>query len=193
MVNPPASPWSGPRASRRHRNRPYSHVRLEMDLAPDPKDPSGVPALEQLAGLLREGKVVEKGTLFELAGATLHALAARRFRRVDHWEVSPGGWLPPPATPKDPEAGEPVGDLLKALESGSLPPGITFRSFSARLSDLSGARVDVKLRRVHRERGHALSFDLWGTWTPADVKSLEGAVSARLPVVRSEMTKFQYA
>jgi hypothetical protein len=184
---------SGPRSSRRHRNRSYSHVHLEVDLAPELKDPAGVPALEQLAGLLREGKIVEQGTMIEMAGAALHALAARRFRRVDHWEVAPGGWLPPPESSKDPEDSEPVGELLKTLESGRLPTKSAIASFSARLSNLSGARVDMILRHVHREGRHALSLDLWGAWSPADVKALEGAISTRLPVVRSEMTKFQYA
>ena len=186
-------PISGPRSSRRGRNRPFSHVHLEMDLAPEPKDPTGVPALERLAGFLRERKVVEKGTLVLMAAATLHALAARRFRRVDHWEVAPGGWLPPPRPGKDPDAAEPVGELLEALESEAWASVGSARSFSARLSDLSGGRVDVIVRRVHRERRHALSIDLWGSWTKATVKDLEGSLSDRLPVIRSTMTKYQYA
>jgi hypothetical protein len=184
---------SGPRSNRRRRSRSYSHVHLELDLAPVPPDPAGVPPLEQLAGFLSEKKIVEKGTLIMLAAATLHALAARQFRRVDHWEVSPGGWLPPPPPGKDPEAAEPVGDLLTTLESGAWSSVGSARSFSARLSGLSGARVDVTVRRVHREHRHAVSIDLWGLWTKAEVQELEGSISTRLPVVRSEMTKYQYA
>src|SRR5580693_1847460 len=87
----PKSPISGPRSSRRSRNRSFSHVHVEVDLAPKPYDPTGVPVLEKLVGLLTERKIVEKGNLILLAAATLHALSARRFRRVDTWEISPGG------------------------------------------------------------------------------------------------------
>ncbi|HEY1198133.1 MAG TPA: hypothetical protein VGG32_05355 [Thermoplasmata archaeon] len=192
LLSTPTQSVSGPRSNRRRRDRSYSHVHLELDLAPEPLNPNGVPLLEQLAGFLREKKIVERGTLILMAAATLHALAARRFRRVDHWEVSPGGWLPPPRPGKDPNASEPVGDLLATLESGAWASVGSARSFSARLSDLSGARVDVTVRRVHRERRHALMIDLWGFWTKAAVQDLEGSISKRLPVVRSRMTKFQY-
>ena len=66
------------------------------------------------------------------------------------------------------------------------------RSFSASLSGPSGNRADVVVRRVHRERRHALSIDLWGLWDRSSVKDLERAVSERLPVTRTAMTKFQY-
>ena len=64
---------------------------------------------------------------------------------------------------------------------------------SCALSDLSGGRVDVTVRRVHREHRHALSLDLWGTWTKATVQELEESISSPLPVVRTTMTKFMYA
>jgi hypothetical protein len=192
LLSTPKPVLSGPRSSRRDRNRSYSHVHYELDLAPLPPDPAGVPALEQLAGVLRERKIVERGTLILMAAATLHALAARRFRRVDHWEISPGGWLPPPRPGTDPDAAEPVGDLLATLESDRGGSIASARSFSARLSDLSGARIDVTVRRVHRERRHALSLDLWGSWTKAAVQDLIGSISERLPVAHSKMTKFQY-
>ncbi|HEY6238571.1 MAG TPA: hypothetical protein VIZ68_05240 [Thermoplasmata archaeon] len=184
---------AGPRSSRRHRNRPYSHVHLEVDLAPSLPDPPGEALRERWARFLAEGKVVERGTLILMAAATLHALASRRFRRVDHWEVSPGGWLPPPRPGEGPGAEGPVGHLLDALESGAWSSAGGARSFSARLSDLSGGRVDVIVRRVHRGRRHALSLDLWGSWTKETVDDLVGSISKRLPVVRSTMTKFQYA
>jgi hypothetical protein len=192
LLSTPKQTISGPRSNRRSRNRPYSHVHLEVDLAPKPPNPAGVPPLEQVAGFLNEKKIVERGTLIMMAAATLHALSARRFRRVDHWEISPGGWLPPPKPGTDPDASEPVGDLLAALESGAWSSGGSSRSFSARLSDLSGARVDVTVRRVHRERRHALTIDLWGSWTKESIQDLVGSISTRLPVIRSRMTKFQY-
>ncbi|MCI4325972.1 MAG: hypothetical protein L3K00_08910 [Thermoplasmata archaeon] len=155
------------------------------------QDPTGVPVLERLAESLNANKIVEKGSLIVLAAGTLHALSARRFRRVDHWEISPGGWLPPPSPGKEPDGEEPVGHLVKALESDAAASVGSARSFSARLSDLAGARVDVIVRRVHRGN-HALSLDLWGSWTQAAVDDLTGSLSARLPVTRTTMTKFQY-
>jgi hypothetical protein len=155
-------------------------------------EPEDVPVLTQLVHALRERKITERGTLLILAASTLHALAALRFRRVDHWEVSPGGWLPPPKAGKGGEDSGPVGDLLTALEDGSWDSVAKARSFAARVSDLSGAHVDVIVRRIHRERRHALSLDLWGSWTPAAVKDVEGALARRLDVARSTMTKYQY-
>ncbi|MCI4327538.1 MAG: hypothetical protein L3K16_07910 [Thermoplasmata archaeon] len=185
-------PGIGPRSARRSRARSYRHVHLEVDLAPQPRDPKGVPALVRLSGLLKERRIVEQGTLIVLAAATLHALSARRFRRVDHWEVSPGGWLPPPRPSESPDGSEPVGDLIEALEGGGWEPVAIARSFSVRVSDLSGGRVDVTIRRIHRERRHALSLDLWGSWTKATVKDLQGSLAERLPVDQVTMTKFQY-
>lgn len=193
LLSTPRSSLSGPREFRRYRDRPLSHVHLEVDLAPKPKDPSGVPPLERLAGFLKERKIVEPGTMIMLAGAALHAVASRGFRRVDHWEVSPGGWLPPPQAGKDSKAGEPVGALLDALQSDAGSSIAAARSFSARLSAPSGDRVDVAVRRVHRERRHSLSVDLWGSWTKASVEDLEDAITERLPVMSSTITRFQYS
>jgi hypothetical protein len=183
----------GPRSARRSRNRSYSHVHLEVDLAPEAKDPAGVAPLERLAEWLNAKQIVEQGTLIVLAAATLHALSSRRFRRVDRWEVSPGGWLPPRSPGKDSDAAEPVGELLKALENDAGASVGSARSFSARLSDLAGGQVDVTVRREHGGLAHAMTLDLRGNWTKAAVKDLTGALSERLPVLRTTMTKFQYA
>ncbi|HLK16333.1 MAG TPA: hypothetical protein VKT78_16120 [Fimbriimonadaceae bacterium] len=164
-----------------------------MDLPPVIPELGGDPLLDRLAGFLKERKIVESGTLIVLAAATLHAVAARNFRRVDHWEVLPGGWLPPPVPGKGTEAGEPVGNLIEALEGGGWKSVGKARSFSAKLSDQSGCRVDFTVRRVHRERRHALTLELWGNWTPESVKDIEGSVKTRLPIAQSTMTKFQYA
>jgi len=86
-----------------------------------------------------------------------------------------------------------VGHLLEALEGATESSVGSARSFSATLSDLSGGTVEVVVRRVHRGGGHALTLDLRGDWTPAAVKDLTGSLSERLPVLRSTMTKFQYA
>jgi hypothetical protein len=193
LLATPSSKLTGPRENRRSRSRPYSHVHLELDLAPTPKDPSGEPLLEQLSGLLNERKVVEKGTLILLGAAALHALTARQFRRIEHWEVSPGGSLVLPEGKPSVEEGEPVGVLIKALESGAWESIAKARSFSAQLSGPSGAKVEFTIRRVHRESRHALTVDLRGTWTKATVQDVIASLSSRLPVTRSTMTKFMYA
>lgn len=192
--NPLLGPTAtGPRSARRARGRPLHHVHLEVDLAPTPPDPHGVGVLERLEEALKERQIVEPGTLLLLTGATLHALSAQGFRRVDHWEVVPGGWLPPPPVRARPGLAETVGHLLDGLQEDPASPIRKARSFRARISNLTGDRVDLTLRWVHRERRHALSLDLWGRWTPGEIDDLEGALAERLPIRRSTTTRFQYA
>lgn len=186
-------PISGPRSNWRSRTRPYRHAHLEIDLTAEPDRTEGTPLLKRLEALLSEKDMVEAADLLRLAAGTLHALAARRFRWIDHWEVQPGGWLPLPERTTHRDPGEPVGELLNALESGAWAPAAKARSFSVRLSDRSGNRADVVVRRVHRQRRHALSVDLWGSWTKATIEGVTESLSARLPVSRSTLTKFQYA
>lgn len=163
-----------------------------MDLPARVSNLSRDPTLDRLAGWLRERKIVEKGTLVVLAAAALHAAAARKFRRIDHWEVSPGGWLPLPGSGVASHEDQPVGSLLDALERGAWESVGTARRFSARLSDSSGHRMDLVIRRIHRERRHSLSLDLWGDVTPEGAKGTEDAFKSRLPIVRSTMTHVQY-
>lgn len=184
---------TGPRSNRRARNRSYSHVHLELDLAPKPKTPAKDALLERLVGWLTAREIVEQGTLIVLAATALHALAASGFRRVEQWDVAPGGWLSTPSVSKDPDSDEPVGHLLDALEADGGKSVGSADTFSARLSDHRGNHVALVVRRVHSGRGHALSLDLHGDWTRAAVKGLTGSIAERLPVVRTTMTKFQYA
>jgi len=58
---------------------------------------------------------------------------------------------------------------------------------------MRGNRADVVVRRVHRQGRHALSIDLWGSWTKETVNELTGSLAARLPVARTTLTKYQYA
>jgi hypothetical protein len=190
ILNPP---WSGPRSSRRARNRSFSHAHLEVDLTKVMPGPKEVPFWKRLEAALAERRIVENADLVWLTARTLHALAARQFRRVDHWEVAPGGWLPPPEfAPARTDDVEPLGQLLAALESGRGPSLAKARSFSLRVSDLHRNRADVTVRRIHRQRRHALSVDLWGSWTKETIGELVGALAERLPVARTTMTKYQY-
>jgi hypothetical protein len=186
-------PVSGPRSSRRARNRPYSHAHLEIDLSPDLAIEGDAPHLQRLERALSEKKIAETPDLVLLAVGTLHALSARHFRQVDHWEVSPGGWLPLPSGKARRGSEEPVSDLLAVVESDAWSPLTEARTFSARLSDQQGHRVDVVVRRIHRPRHHVLSLDLRGVWTQETIHDLVGSLSARLPVAQSTLTKFQYA
>jgi hypothetical protein len=191
ILNPP---WSGPRSSRRARSRPFSHAHLEVDLSVGSPKSTDRPLWERIEAVLGERKVVESTDLVWLTARTLHALASRQFRRLDHWEVAPGGWLPPPQpSSARADGAESIGQLLGALESDAGPSLAKARSFSVRASDLHGNRVDVTVRRVHRQRGHALSIDLWGTWTKETIGELVSALAARLPIVRTTMTKYRYS
>lgn len=186
-------PISGPRSSRRKRNRPYSHVHLEVDLGPLPTGTPSSPALGPLGESIPGGGDPGSVDLARLIGGTLHALSARRFRRVDHWEVAPGQWLLPSGGTRHADTEVPVGLLLEGLEKGSFGSLAKLRSFTARMSDLSGNRVEVTVRRVSRVRPHDLSLDLWGNWTAAAVDDLVGSLAPRLPIRHSTVTKFQYA
>jgi hypothetical protein len=191
LLATPQQSLTGPRSLRRRRGRMFHHVQFEFDLAPKPTNTAGVPLLERLAQSIKERRIVEKGSLVQMAAATLHALSSLGFRRVDHWEIEPGGWLPLPTQRKDPAAEEPVGDLLEILENGTWPSIASARSFSARMSDFSGGRADVIVRRVHRFR-HALTLKVWRTMTKGQVEDLKGAIDARLPVSRSTKIRFGY-
>ena len=84
---------SGGRSHHKRETRPYSHARLEFDLSAVTPDPGGVLHLEKIAELLKERKIVERGTLILLAAATMHAMASRGLRTIHHWEVSPDSRL----------------------------------------------------------------------------------------------------
>lgn len=184
-------PVSGPRTSRRARSRPYCHAHLEIDLS------SGAPLkgddshLHRLGHDLSKARLSEASDLVLLAVGTLHALSARRFRQIDHWEISPGGWLPLPAGRPRRGSEQPMGVLLGTLEDEAWSPLTKARSFSARLSDQQGHRVDLVVRR-ERQR-HAISLDLRGVWTRDMIHDLVGSLGQRVPLAQSTLTKFQYA
>jgi hypothetical protein len=193
ILNPP---WAGSTTARKRRVAAFSHAHLEVDLAPSTPVPgrSQPPVLRRLENLLERQEVVEGADLVRLVAGALHALASLRFRRVDHWEVVPGGWLPPPQSGLPPSRmDEPLGALLHALEGDHRTTITQARKFSARASDLRGNHVDLVVQRVHRRRAHSLSVDLWGFWTKEMIADLAAALKERLPVVRVTVTKHQYS
>ncbi len=182
-------PVAGPGKGRKARARPYSHVRLEIDLEPDATPPSTSPIVRKLEALVREREVVESADLLGLAGRLLHALSASGFTRVVAWSVEPDVALPSPATVRD-RPREPVGHLLDALRQSKGPALATARSFSVTLTESGPNRVEAVLRRVHRERRHSLTLDLRGTIPDAVLKDIVAAVRERLPVRRSAVTAY---
>jgi hypothetical protein len=182
---------AGP-GGRRRRARPFQHVRLEVDLRHEHLAEPDIPVLRQFERLLRERSVVEPGDLLRLSAAALHAFSTRGFKRVDHWQVEPGGWLPLPE-PTHASLAEPVGHLVRALESAEWRRLATAREFSVRLSGPPKIRADLTVRRVHRERGHSITVELRGTIVRRELEGLVRALRERLPVLHSRVAAYAYA
>jgi hypothetical protein len=161
---------------------PDGRVRLELDLPHELLVPSPVPGLRRLVSWLREQEVEEEGSLLARAAELLHELAELGFRRVDHWEVEPGGWLP---LPEAAHAGrfEPIEHLRRALRSPAWGYLAQARGFSVRLTADDGRRADARVLRLHREREHSLVIDLWGRPSAAAVRrTVERLRSRFLPL-----------
>ncbi len=183
-------PMAAAGTKRRTPKRPFAHVRLEIDLKAPDLDAAEHSALRRFEKILKERNVEEGGDLLRLAASTLHGFSAVGYSRVNHWELTPGGWLPLPGDPGG-HGVEPLGLLLKALESEEWKGFASAREFSVRLSG-GGNRADLVVRRTHRERHHSMTVDLYGSVTTADVHALVGALRQRLPVLRSDVSAFTY-
>jgi hypothetical protein len=158
-------------------------VRLELDLVHEAFRRQGLPFVQRLESVFREREVVEVEGLLRLTAAVLHALAVRGFSRVDHWEVRPGGWLPLPE-PAHEQLTEPVGHLLNALRSEAWKRVANARAFALRLSGSGDLRADVTVRRVHRERGHAITLELFGPISEREVEAIVRELREDLAVAR---------
>ena len=126
--------------------------------------------------------------LLRLTAKLLQALQHRGFSRVDHWEVQPGGWLPLPE-PAHERLAEPVGHLLNALRSDAWHRVARARGFSARLSTSGELRAEFTVRQVHRERGHAITLELFGAVTSRELAGIERALKEELSIVRLRRTR----
>jgi hypothetical protein len=151
--------------------------------------PEGRPGTASSPG---KQKGVDPSDLVQITTETLHAWAARRFRQVDHWEISPGGWLPLPAHHSPRDTDEPIGELLDSLQPGTGPDLSQARSFRVRLSDHQGHRADIEIRRASSRRPARITFDVRGVLVQSDLDQIQSALSSRLPVRHFELTKFQY-
>ena len=186
-------PMGGPRSLRRTRNRPFAHVRLEVEIDPRTKDGDGAPAKSRRTGAASATRAEDPDTFVVLAAGTLHAMAARQFRQVDAWNLRPGGPLPTPEAKVDANGRVPIGDVIAALERAAQDGRSSGRSFRAVVSGADGNRVELALRRETLSRASRLTLDLFGEWTKLSVHALEGAVGDRLPVTHSEMVKYRFA
>lgn len=166
--------------------RPETPVRLEVDLRHERLSHPDGGILGKIEALLREQNIEEQESLIGSTAELLHALSSVGYSRVDHWEVDPGGWLPLPEE-THPGIIEPVGHLLRALSSDSWRPLATARRFSVRLSAGDGRRADVVVRRVHRERDHSVSLELWGHSGKPELRRLVRALEERLSVLRVQV------
>jgi hypothetical protein len=158
-------------------------VRLEIDLVHEAFRRRGLPFVRRLEAVFREQEVVEVEGFLRPAALVLHALASFGFSRVDHWEVRPGGWLPLPE-PAHERLTEPVGHLLHALHSDAWKRVANARSFAVRLSGSGETRADVTVRRVHRERAHAITLELFGPVSERELHAIERALREELSIAR---------
>jgi hypothetical protein len=147
-----------------------------------------VPLLGAITQLLREREVESVSDLLELSGEVLRALARLGFRSVDHWEVRPGGWLPLPE-PTHASLDEPVGHLLRALQSGAWATVADSHAFAVRLSGPPDRRVDLVVRRVHPERVHAVTLAFRGRLPAPYPDQVVRAIHSEVQLDRAEVTE----
>ena len=184
-------PVAGPRSVRRHRQRPYTHVHLEIDLTPTSLAVGASAVVRRIEKMLRERNVEESVDLLKLTGTVLHAFSAVGFVRVYHWEMSPGGWLPRPNGTR--AASEtPLAQPLRALESPPWKTAARARSVALRLGARGNLHADIVIRRVHRERHHSISLDLNGLFPESTVRDVVGALHQRVPLEQARVTHFAY-
>ena len=177
--------------SRRRPARPYTHVRLEIDLRSGVVQPSDRSGIRRVEALLRERPVVEATDLRPTVAQLLHGLARSGFSRVDRWTLEPGGDQAVPGATDDPSQA-PIGAVRKALDGAAGQPVRAARRLRLELEGSGGNRAEVVVRRLHRERRHTLSLDLRGRWAQSAVKDVVAALRERLPVARSEVTAVSY-
>jgi hypothetical protein len=184
---PPPLEWPRSLVAVRRAGGPFGHVTLELDVAREHFASGAASFLGSIASALREREVESTADLLELVGGALVALAPLGYRSVDHWEAHPGGWLPLPE-PTHASLEEPVSHLVRALGSGAWRPLARSHTFGVRLSGPKIGRIDLTVRRVHRERTHAITAELWGRLKPPTLVSLVRDLHARIPLDRAEVT-----
>ncbi|MEM0129433.1 MAG: hypothetical protein QXG65_04660 [Thermoplasmata archaeon] len=187
-------PVAGPRSVRRHRQRPYAHVRIEIDLAP-PEASTEAGLLARLARSVGSRGPRASRALLTTGGLLLHAFASDGFVRVLHWEVAPGGWLPVAGSaPPDGGEAEPLGRFERALaDAGGAAAAARARRLAFRLGATDGRHADVVVRPRSTAFHHAATIDLVGRFPESSVSDLVGAIHRRIPLSRARVTQAAYA
>ena len=185
-------PVAGPRSVRRHRQRPYTHVHLEVDLTPESLAAGRAHLVGRIEKALREREVEESNDLLRLLARVLHAFSSVGFVRIFHWEADPGGWLPLSEGGR-PASETPLGQFLRALDSPAWKDAARARSFALRLGARGNLHADLVVRRLHRERRHAISIDLRGLFPESTVRDVVGALHERVPLTKASVTTVAYA
>ncbi|MCI4342862.1 MAG: hypothetical protein L3J92_01920 [Thermoplasmata archaeon] len=178
--------WPGevPGFTRGRKTDRYRRVGLELDVEHERYRPEPVALLAPLTSLLHEREVEDAEDLLTMTAQVFRAVAAVGFRQVDHWEARPGGWLPLPEAAHT-RLAEPVAHLVRALSDPAWASVGQARRFAARLSGPDRVRLDIVVRRVHRERVHAVSLDLGGRITRGSVEDLVARIHQQLPLLRA--------
>jgi hypothetical protein len=185
---PPRLEWPGSwrAALEADRSVRLAHVRLELDVEHEGYRTGAVSFLEPLTSLLHEREIESAEDLLQMVGELFQALGSAGFKRVDHWEARPGGWLPLPEATHATLA-EPITHLERALAHPAWAAVGKAHSFAVRLSGPERLRLDVVVRRVHRERLHAVSLELWGDFHRRLVEDLVVRLHDDLPLARAEV------
>jgi hypothetical protein len=184
-----------PRLEWRARQRPlasakatYGPLTLELDVAREHYRAGSHAVWAPLARLLGESEVETTIDLLGLVHGVLTALTPLGYRNVNHWEARPGGWLPLPE-PTHASLDEPVAHLQRALQSGAWRVLAESHSFAVRLSGPRTGRLDVVVRRVHRERGHGITFEIWGAAPRPMLERTVRSVHEQIPLDRAEVVE----
>lgn len=144
--------------------------------------------IRELEAWLHAQEVEETGPFLLKVAELLDELGGLGYRRVDHWEVEPGGWLP---LPEASHAGryEPVEHLIQALRSPAWLSLSEARGFAVRLTSTDGERADARVLHRHREREHSVTVDLWGAPTAAAVHRLVERLRSRFSPLRLQVRR----
>jgi hypothetical protein len=158
-----------------------------LDVAHEHYKPEPLRLLAPLTSLLHEREVEDAEDLLTLTAHVLRGLAGVGFTTVDHWEVRPGGWLPLPEATHG-RLAEPLAHLQRALSNPAWASVGGARELAVRLSENGPRRLDLVVRRLHRERSHAISMDLRGTLLRRSAETVVERVHAEVPLLRAEVT-----
>lgn len=178
-----SQPLTRPSGHRSHRTRAYRAILVEAEVSPH------APATEQetwrheIEEWLGARKLRSSGELLRSVAGTLHAMASIGLKWVDHWEVTPGGWLPLPRSSRGPQVSS--RDLLDAFEGDQEESLRRARALKLRLSGPTGFRVDAEIHRARLRSGTFIRLGFAGHIPSDQLSHILDALRSRLPVSRT--------